>query len=705
MTAIQLNCQGRPTPDEAYQRANEYQVAGRLRESEFLLLKILEVLPRHAHALHLLGVVAWQSGQAERALRLIHEAIAIEPEGALFHSNLAEMSRQRGRLPEAILHGERAVALDASSAGALANLGVAFFDAGDYDKAEACHLKALDIAPGFLPSLNNLGSIQRARKDRQGAKAWFAKALEIDPDFVPALSNLGALLVEEKRADEAAVYLEKALTLQPDYPEALCNLGLARIVQARPGDAVLLYQQVLRLTPGHAAALLGLARAYDRQGRQEEALPLLRQAIAGESGLPEEYCLLGTLHAGRGEAAQAEAAYQKVLSLDPDNSDALTRFGELRLQEGRMDEAEVLMRRAITLAPDDLGARISLCNAKRVSAGDANFAALETMAAQMMDRLGDESRIVLHYALGKGYDDLGEADRAFPHFLEGARLKRSHVVYDAGAERASIERIMAIVNPSFIASRRGGGDPSEVPVFILGMPRSGTTLVEQIIASHPEVVGAGELNDLLALVLQSHPENKSLPHLPEPGSMRRETLTAWGADYVARLRSLAPDARRITDKMPANYLAQGLIPLMLPKARIIHVRRDPVDTCLSCFVQLFERDYQPATYELSELGRHYVGYARLMDHWRSVLPDAFLEVCYEDIVADLEGQARRLIAYCGLEWDDACLSFHQTRRQVRTASVAQVRQPLHGNSVQRWRRYEKYLGPLLAALGECAPRD
>jgi len=289
MSVIHLNCQGRPTPEEAYQRANDYQVAGRLREAEFLLLKLLEVLPRHAHALHLLGVVAWQSGQAERALRLIHEAIAIEPEGALFHSNLAEMSRQRGRLPEAILHGERAVALDASSAGALANLGVAFFDAGDYDKAEACHLKALDIAPGFLPSVNNLGSIRRARGDRPGAVAWFHKALEITPDFLPALSNLGALLVEEKRADEAAVYLEKALALQPNHPEALCNLGLVRFLQQRLVEAEAALKAGIRLNSsrgGTAAARHALGRILVMGARLAEARAVFQDWLVLEPENP-----------------------------------------------------------------------------------------------------------------------------------------------------------------------------------------------------------------------------------------------------------------------------------------------------------------------------------------------------------------------------------------------------------------------------------
>jgi hypothetical protein len=250
---------------------------------------------------------------------------------------------------------------------------------------------------------------------------------------------------------------------------------------------------------------------------------------------------------------------------------------------------------------------------------------------------------------------------------------------------------------------RGGGNPSRLPVFVLGMPRSGTTLVEQIISSHPDVHGAGELPDLLEIAQRdiagtgaAFPNN--IPAIDKAG------LAGWAADYVAGLHRRAPDARHITDKMPANFLAVGLINMMLPNAKIIHVSRNPVDTCLSCFMQLFGSG-QEQTYDLAELGRYYADYARLMEHWRSVLPDgAFLDAQYEDIVADQETQARRMIAFCGLDWNDACIDFHKNKRSILTASVTQVRQPIYKSSVERWRHYEKFLGPLLDALGDLAPK-
>lgn len=650
-----------------------------------------------AHQLHQQGIAAWQAGQAAQALRLIHQAVSLDGKVALFHSNLAEMNRQQGRIDAAIQHGEQAVALDPGLASAHSNLGIAYYDAKDYDRAAACHRRALDLSPHLLQSLNNLGSIARARKELGDAADWYRQALAINGDFLESLSNLGAVLVEDDQADAAEPSLARALQLQPAYPEALCNLGLVRLKQERTEEAVALLQRSLQLRAGYPEALVGLARALHEQDRLDEAAQCLHEATQCAPEKPDAWCHLGTVRTELGDTTAAEAAYARALEIDPHCTDALTGLGNLRLEEGKIDESTRLLEDALAIDPYNLGARFHLTQARKVKPGDANLVALEAKAADLT-LLSTDKRISLHYALGKAYDDLKSWDQAFPHFLEGARLKRQKIAYDGERDAARARRIAEVVDRSFIERLQGAGDPSAVPVFVLGMPRSGTTLTEQIIASHPEVFGAGELRDLLQVV-QAGPE----PYPDNLTTLLRETVTAWGVDYVARLRKRAPQARRITDKMPANYLALGLIPLILPNAKIIHVKRNPVDTCVSCFTRLFNR-HQDATYDLHELGRHYANYARLMQHWHAVLPPAtFIEVHYEDIVADMEGQARRLIDFVGLEWNDACLEFHKTKRNIRTASVTQVRQPIYTSSVERWRHYERYLGPLLEGLGAFAP--
>ncbi len=682
---------------QTMQVASQLQSAGRLQESEKILRQILQLEPNHAHAMHLLGVVAHQAGQPVLAIELISNAVALETSDALFHSNLAEMCRQQGQLEKAIKHGYRAVEIDPSMASAQSNLGIALYDAKDYDAAEVCHQKALELSPIILQSLNNMGSILRARKDLPGAANWYRRALAVNPNYLDALSNLGAALVEVGKADDAVPYLELALSIVPNYPEALCNLGLARLKQEQIEQAVVLLERSLQIKKDYPEALIGLARARYEQVQLPEAEALLRRVLADAPNNTDAWCQLAAICIEQGYSTEAESCYQKALVINPSFADGLAGLGNLKLEQGKIDEAVKLFEEAIAIAPDNLGARFHLTQAKKVKFEDENFASLEALVPGL-DSMADEKKISLHYALGKSYDDLKQYDKGFPHYMEGARIKRQKLHYDAQVDAARTQYIIDVFDRNYFASLHGAGDSSDVPVFVLGMPRSGTTLTEQIIASHPLVHGSGELRDLMEVVQQPIIGTEFRPFPESLNGLNRAILTRWGQDYVARLRNRAPAAKRITDKMPANYAAMGLIPLLIPNAKIIHVKRSPVDTCVSCFTRLFNR-HQDATYDLAELGQHYVNYARLMAHWRKVLPkDAFIEVQYEDIVADMEGQARRLIEYCDLEWDDACLAFHKNTRSIRTASVTQVRQPIYNSSVERWRNYEKFLEPLLDVL-------
>jgi Sulfotransferase family len=358
---------------------------------------------------------------------------------------------------------------------------------------------------------------------------------------------------------------------------------------------------------------------------------------------------------------------------------------------GRLDEARREIEQAIALAPRKAEFYRSLAEIKHFTKDDPQLAMLEALAGDM-GGLSDDERTHLHFALGKIYGDLGQHERGFAHLLKGNALKRRQIVYDEETILARFDSARALFTAEVMRERAGQGDPSTLPVFILGMPRSGTTLVEQMIASHPEVHGAGELSDF----------DRSVAALAGPAGVPADIggaeLRRVGSEYVARIRALDPRAQRITDKMPANFRFAGLIHLALPNARIIHLRRDPVDTCLSCFSILFGGD-QPFTYDLGELGRYYRAYQRLMEHWRAVLPPgAMLEVQYEALVADFATEARRIIAYCGLGWDEACLDFHATRRPVHTASSVQVRQPIYRSSVGRHRPSAETLRPLLDAL-------
>lgn len=294
---------------------------------------------------------------------------------------------------------------------------------------------------------------------------------------------------------------------------------------------------------------------------------------------------------------------------------------------------------------------------------------------------------------------MGEHDKSFENFIEGCRLKRKKIHYDPKNSERTVERVKNVFTKEFIKKHSGKGYKSDVPIFVCGMPRSGTTLTEQIIASHPDVHGAGEIFDLLDIMNWRGKSGNIL--FPENiADCTPEKLKDIGKKYVSGLKARNKKALRITDKMPANYFHIGLIHLAMPEAKIIHVNRNPLDTCISCFTRLFSHN-QNSTYDLKELGSYYRNYKNMIDHWHEVLPKgSFYDICYEDLVADTETEAKKLIEYCDLEWDDACLEFHKNTRNIRTASVTQVRQPIYNTSIERWRKYEKYLAPLLEGLGD-----
>ena len=708
--------------DQAMLLATQHQAQGKLQQAEHLLRQILQVQPQHAFALHLLGIIAHQAGKPELAIELIGKAIALSttptlPRGergqptlreassnpALFHANIGEMYRQLGKQDKAVEHGERAVALDARMPSAHSNLGIAYFDQKDIARAEACQRRALALDANFTPALNNMGSICRANKDKPAALDWYRKAIASNPSYLESLSNLGAVLLEEDRAEEAVAPLEQALRLNPNHAEALCNLGMVRNALEQHDAALPLLQRALQIRPDYAEAFVGLARFFHEKENLDEALRCARRAVELAPEKAEMCSQLAGIYTEMARSDEARQMYQRALEIDPENNEALLGLGHLEMEGGDMEKAEALFRQALALKEDNLPARFHLAQVKKVKAGDENLAALEAAALAAQDAanpLSSKKAMALHFALGKCYDDSKQYDKAFPHFLDGCRLKRATYSYDAGEVTKHFDTIMQVFDENTLARLRGAGDASAVPIFVLGMPRSGTTLTEQIIASHPDVYGAGELPDLLAIA------QRQLQGTGFPENIRaidRQTLSAWGADYIAGLRERAPEAKHITDKMPANFFAVGLIHLMLPNAKIIHVNRNPVDTCLSCFTRLFNRK-QEQTYDLADLGHYYVDYIRLMAHWRKVLPaGAFLDVQYEDIVADQEAQARRMLDFCGLEWDAACLDFHKHKRSIRTASVTQVRQPIYNSSVERWRLYEKHLGPLLDALSDLVP--
>lgn len=488
-------------------------------------------------------------------------------------------------------------------------------------------------------------------------------------------------------------------TAAPADPlSALCAKALALHRAGRLAEAVIRYERILALKPDFPEVHNNRGLALAALGRLEEAVESYRRAIKIKPDNPETLCNWGVALMELERGDEAETKFRRAIAVCPGFAGAYNNLGLILKEKGRMVEAGRAFEQAIRLSPKNAAYYDNLAAVRTFAAGDPYVAALETLAAESAS-LSGLSRMHLHFALAKVYEQMDRPDSAFAQLLAANALKRAQIGYDEAATLAQMSRTRELVTHEFLRGRERSGEPSPVPVFIIGMPRSGTSLIEQILSSHPQIFGGGELSLFEQATEATRAALPRSPPFPDMLlSMSAEHFRALGALYLEKLRRRAPGAARITDKLPANFLFTGLIHLALPNATIIHVVRDPLDTCVSCFSVHFTRG-QAHTYDLAELGRYFRHYQALMAHWRQVLPPGrILDLNYEELVSDLEGVARRLIAHCGLAWDARCLDFHRSERSVRTASATQVRLPIYKTSVGRWRKYESFLGPLLAEL-------
>ena len=603
-----------------------------------------------------------------------------------------------GRFADAARLYRQVARLEPRNVEALRLLGSVRMRQDNFAEAERAFRKAVKIDARSADAHIELGVVLCRLGRLADAVSSYQRAIELKPDYAGAHNNLGITLRELGRLDEAIASYLRATELEPGYAEAHYNLGNALNAAGRLDEAVTSYRAAIAIKPDYAGAHVNLGNNLRQAGRFDEAAGSYRRAVEIAPGYAEAHRNLGIVQFERNQFDEAIANYRAALAVKPDYAEASADLGNALRTLGRLDEARHAFEEAVRLAPEAAGFYHGLADSKRFAAGDQHLAAMEKLARNL-PALADEDQIRLHFALAKAFADLAEYKRSFRQLLTGNRLKRRQVSYDEPALLSQFERIRAVFTPALVQDKRGLGDPSPVPIFVIGMPRSGTTLVEQILASHPAVHGAGELSDFYDAVARlAVRESITQPYPGLVSEMTGPRLFDLGADYLSHVGSRAPTAERITDKMPGNFVAAGFIHLALPNARIIHIRRDPIDTCLSCFATLFAAN-QPFAYDLGELGRYYRAYAALMDHWRGVLPEGvMIEVQYEDVVADVEREARRIVAHCGLDWNDACLAFHRTQRPVRTASMVQVRQPIYQSSIGRWRPYKDMLGPLVKAL-------
>ncbi len=587
----------------------------------------------------------------------------------------------------------------------------------------------LQRAPDHADALHLLGLIAHERGRHQRAIQLIRRALAIVPDFPAAYANLGSALKAMGKRTEAAEAYHRAIALRPDYPIAYCNLAGVQIEQGAFAAALASADRAIALAPDLVEAHVNRADALMRQRRFEEAEASLRRALELMPERAASHSHLGAVLSEFGRFDEAIASHRRAIALQPNNALLHYALGRTLLQAQDLPGSEASFRRALRLDRDlapawnwlgnTLSVRGSVDDAfscfRRAGAIDPDLAELyealayggQTASVAQLQRLAElladpdralSDRIAAGFAAGGFLDNAGRHDEAFHHFAAANALQRQLLAegadrFDPEAFTREVDGVIERCTPALFSAVAGWGTTSDLPVFIVGMPRSGTSMVEQIAASHSRVFGSGERKDIFQMAEAVLAHNRDRP------------IEEWDMDsarqladrHIAHLQRLAGWASRVTDKAPDNILYLGVIAVLFPGARIVFCRRDARDTCLSCFFQRFGEGNAFA-YDLGDCARRYLQIERLAEHWRRVLPLSMLTINYEELVADPERESRRLIEYLGLDWEPACLEFHRAERPVFSASLWQVRQPVFDRSVGRWRHYAQHLGPLFEVL-------
>ena len=730
-----------PDPRPRLEAAFEDLRGGRIARAEQAADGLLAAFPEHAGILNLVALIALEKGQPARAAQQLEHALRISPQEPIYHCNLGQARRQLGEPDLAVASFRQALALQPAYATAALNLGSALFASGDH----AAALAAFETAQKLVPhdalatafradALRELGRVKAAVQE-------YEAALRLDPDLPHALGNLGLTLLGIGQPDRALELVRRAAELDPAAGSAWMNLGtvlssLDRLEEAMeaygkaherlPDSAPLctliggIWQEMddlgqadawltkaLDLEPQRIETRCALAAAICEAGESSKAVDEYRQILAEHADCFAAHLGLGNALWEDGDAAGAVAALRAAVALRPENASALAGLAGIQASAGDVPGANASNRAALAVNPRCVPALSNLAQNLRGQLPADDAQTMEKLLAAQWPRQG--ARATLHFGLAHYYDGQKDYARAGAHAVSANALhtefKRERGwKYDPADYERHVGQLIGAFGPDFFRRLKDVGHDSAAPVFIVGMPRSGTTLTEQILASHPRVFGAGERN-FTGRAFESLPAvmgrtTNAAACLADAGAGEIRTLADW---HLGQLRGLVEKAGlesaktdRIIDKMPDNFSLLGWIATAFPNAKIIHCRRDVRDIAVSCWMTQF-RQIRWA-FDLHHIGLRIRQYQRIMAHWREVLPVPMLEIDYEETVADQAAQTRRLLEFVGLPWDDACMAFHQTERLVRTASVTQVREPIYTRSLERWRHYEDALAPLFECL-------
>lgn len=652
--------------NENFQQGQKAIQMAMYSRAEKHFLEVLKIAPEIIEAQNALAFVYVVSKQHDKATAQLKIVLKSMPNHAQTHHNLANSLHEQKLYDEAISHYQTAIKLD----------------------------------PKFVEAYIHCGISHRMQKNYETAIQYLHQALNLDKSNARAFHVLGMIYVDTEDYPRALECLENASRLMPQH--AKYRVSFARILEKASLDyeAGIQYHKACETEPNYLDGFILYGKFLSEHHRYDEALEVTSRA---SQIAPEDIDIidqLGSIYQGMGNADIAIAKFNLALDKEPKRLSSLIGLEYTYEETGKLDDAVRLCDEIITNNPDIPNGYILKSRIKKSKSEDGLAKALLNFTSNQ--ELDINSKISLNFALGKVFDDLNNYEEAFIYYAEANRLKNNELNYSREADEAGFSQLIETFNPDFIKERQHLGVESDLPILIVGMPRSATTLTEQIISSHPEIQAAGEVifwgRARTALPLRL---NTNTPFPECVNEMLPQQAKDIAAMYESTLRKIAGPStktiKHITDKLPHNFLNVGLIALLFPNIKIIHTKRDPIDTCLSIFFQNFN-DSHAYAFDLNHLGFYYRQYERIMRHWHEVLPGRIMDIHYSETVADPEYWSRQLIAHIDLEWDDACLVPHKLERLVKTASHWQVRQPIYKTSVERWKNYEEYLSPLIDAL-------
>lgn len=627
------------------------------------------------------------------ALATAQELCRQFPDFQPVHNFLGVVYGRLGQDAEALDSYDQALRLQPDSAEVFNNRGNALGRLGRHEQALSSFERALQRRPDYAEAHNGRGSSLQELGRSEDAAAAYRQALALRADYAEAHNNLANALQELGRPQEALESLAAALGLNPAFAQAHNNRGRVFLSLGHYQPAAQSFSEALRLRPDYHEALGGLGSALHQLGQHRQAIECFRRASQLQPDYVPAHNGLGLALSDQGNHLGALDSFQRAIQLNPEFAEGHSNLGNVLADLGRVEEAEDCYLRALAINPEFAEAYNNLSQVKTFRNGDPQLALMADRMA--MPNLEDKDRLHLGYALGKAHDDLGLVDKAFGYFSQANRLQKRAIGYDIGEDEKQFALIKSLFSENLPALTTENIEPGvRQPIFIVGMPRSGTSLVEQILASHPGVFGAGELETLGRVMPSLLREMVSSGGAPDDRSLGRLRDI-----YRAHLAGLKTDRAFITDKMPGNFRWIGFLLRAMPAVKIVHLERDPVATCWSMFRHHFGAGGIGYSCDLEDLAAYYKLYQDLMGFWRERFPGQFYDLDYQLLTENQEVETRKLLAYCGLEWDPACLEFHATNRAVQTLSAAQVRQPMYQGSSQAWHKYQAHLQPLVRGLG------